>query len=188
MIVALAAQACATDESDSLKTGFTPDTLMYIPSGLLDNITPPTDSINYEYHLSQKPMTGLFKSMFIPGWGQLGNDKKLKAGIMFGIDFWLIASAIHYGSQASDFKAQYDSTPDTLLQLRRDYYDLYSDRRNERNKYTWFAAILSFYSMFDAYVDAHMSGYPKKKDEKNISFDLAPNLGKGASAVITFRF
>lgn len=161
---------------------------MFVPSGLLENIIPPTDSINYEKHLSQKPMTALFKSMVIPGWGQLGNNKKLKAGIMFALDVWLVGSAIHYGSQASDFRTQYDNTPDSLLELRQDYYDLYSDRRDERNKFTWFAVILSFYSMFDAYVDAHMSGYPKIENEKNLSFDIAPNSDNGASAVLTFRF
>lgn len=160
---------------------------MFVPSGLLDNIIPANDTVNYEHHLSQRPMTGLFKSMFVPGWGQIGNNKKLKAGIMFALDVYLVGSAIHYGRQASDFRDKYENTPDTLLSLRRDYYDLYSDRRDERNKFTWFAVILSFYSMFDAYVDAHLSGYPKKDDDK-ISFDIAPNSDNGASAVLTFRF
>ena len=38
---------------------------------------------------------------------------------------------------------------------RNEYYDLYQDRKDERNKFTWFAVITAFVSMFDAYVDAH---------------------------------
>ena len=85
---------------------------------------------------------------------------------------WMIGAAIHYGRQASDFKSQFDATSD--IDARRDLYGLYLDRKDERNKYTWFAVIVSFLSMFDAYVDAHLSGHPAEKHNLDLSLDVVP--------------
>lgn len=161
------------------------DTVLYDGKGLLEHANPVTSGIDFEKRLSQNPTLGLFKSMLIPGWGQLGNGRYIKAMIFAGLDAWFIGAAVHYGKQASDFREKYDAATD--LELRRDYYDLYLDRKDERNKYTWFAVIVTFISMFDAYVDAHLSGYPDKPKESDLGFDVRP-VGDGFMATVSMDF
>ena len=160
---------------DSLKQ---PDTTIFQQQNILNGFTPATDTTNLERYLIQKPTTALFKSLLVPGLGQIGNRKYFKALLFTGLEVWMVGSAIHYGRQASDFRDKWsnvDLTADpTLLDLRNTYYDLYKDRKDERNKCTWFAVIVTFVSMFDAYVDAHLSGFPRKEEESNLNFQMIP--------------
>lgn len=165
----------ARGQADSTKTDTTQavDTLLFTGKGLLDHANPVSSDIDFEKRLTQNPTVGLFKSMVIPGWGQLGNRRYMKAVMFAGLDAWFIGAAMHFGKQASDYRDKYDNETD--LVLRRDYYSLYLDRKDERNKYTWFAVIVTFISMFDAYVDAHLSGYPAKPEQSDLSFEVRPD-------------
>jgi hypothetical protein len=42
--------------------------------------------------------------------------------------------------------------------------------------------------MFDAYVDAHLSGFPQKTDEGRLSFDLRPSSGGELAACVSISF
>ncbi|UCE24698.1 MAG: hypothetical protein JSU74_01210 [Candidatus Zixiibacteriota bacterium] len=162
------------------------DTLLFDGTGLLEHSQPVTSDVNFEKRLRQNPTVGLFKSMFVPGWGQLGNRRYTKAVIFAGLDAWFIGAAIHYGRQASDFKVRFDLATD--LDDRRELYDLYLDRKDERNKFTWFAVIITFISMFDAYVDAHLSGYPHRIEENSLTLDIRPAEGGGFMARVALDF
>lgn len=161
------------------------DTLLFEPTNLLDQATPVTDSTDYEKHLLQTPTVALFKSMVVPGWGQYGNNKKFKALVYFSIDVFMISKAIHYKKKASDLWDQYQGS--TELAIRNSYYELYTQEKNRRNKFTWYAVITSFFSMFDAYVDAHLSGFPKEKENK-LSFDIKPLETSGAIVSLSVSF
>jgi hypothetical protein len=124
--------------------------------------------------------------MAIPGWGQVGNGDYVKAIIFFGLDAWMVGSAIHYGLQAADFKEKFEAAQ--TVEERNAWHSLYDDRRGERNKFTWFAVIISFISMFDAYVDAHFSGFPDADREQRIGFDIRPDEGGGVAASVTVPF
>lgn len=162
------------------------DTVLYRPGQLLTPYRPVTDPENLERRLSQNPTVALIKSVFIPGLGQLGNRRYIKAAIFMGLDAWFISSAIHYGRQASDFRDQFEKSTD--IAARNDYYNLYQDRKNERNKFTWFAVIVTFFSMFDAYVDAHLSGFPQKTNEGRVSFNLEPSFEGEVAAYVSISF
>lgn len=184
-ILFMAAAVHGSTDSTRVDTSLVTDTLLYDGKGLLSHTNPVNSDIDFEKRLSQNPTIGLFKSMVIPGWGQLGNRRYVKAVIFAGLDAWFIGAAMHFGQQASDYRDQYENATD--LQLRRDLYDLYLDRKDERNKYTWFAVIITFISMFDAYVDAHLSGYPAEVDKTDLSFDVRP-VRDGFMASISMDF
>lgn len=162
------------------------DTVLYLPGQFLTPYRAVTDPENLENNLSQDPTVALIKSVFIPGLGQLGNRRYIKAVIFMGLDAWLVGSAIHYGRQASDFRDLFEKSTD--IADRNDYYDLYQDRKDERNKFTWFAVIATFISMFDAYVDAHLSGFPKKVDEGEVSFNLEPSFEGEVAVYVSISF
>jgi hypothetical protein len=100
----------------------------------------------------------------------------------------MIGGAIHYGQQASDFRRLFDETPRDAISLRNDYYSLYRDRQDECNKYTWFAVIVAFFSMFDAYVDAHLSGFPRQGEESDLTLQVVPTEENGVAAALSLRF
>lgn len=174
---------CEDLDTDSVRVI---DTVLYDGSGLLEHASPVTSEINFEKRLHQNPTVGLFKSLVVPGWGQIGNRRYMKAIVFAGLDAWFIGAAIHYGDQAADFRLRFESSED--LVLRRELYELYLDRKDERNKFTWFAVIITFVSMFDAYVDAHLSGYPGKADDSGLSLDISPTRDGGFLASISMEF
>lgn len=173
-------------EPDSTK--IKKDTILFQPGSQLTDFRRVDDSVNFEKHLVQDPTKALFKSMLLPGLGQLGNKKKRKALIYFGLYGWFLAETFHYGSQASDFLDKFDQTSKDNISLRNDYYSLYLDRKDERNKFRWFTIIVTFVSMFDAYADAHLSGFPKLKENTGLSFDINFQKNQQISAELTFGF
>ena len=166
------------------------DTVLFQPGNTLKQVSLVSDTINFESRLTQNPTGGLLKSLLIPGWGQVGNKKYIKALFFFGVDLWMVGSAIHYGRQASDYRKLYEATPLDNITLRNDYHGLYDDRKDERNKCTWFAVITTFIAMFDAYVDAHLSGYPgiPEEDDDKIKIRIVPKEDQGIEAGISFSF
>jgi hypothetical protein len=177
----------AQEPSDS--TGAKPlssDTTLYLPPPDTTLVVPVTDSVDLERHLIQNPTVALFKSMFVPGLGQIGNHRYIKAAAVIGLQAWLVGNIIHYGRNASSYWSQYNSASDR--DIRNYYYSLYATQRDQRNKYTWFAGILTFVSMFDAYVDAQLSGAPTNPRNRRFDLSLAPSPDGGASAQLSVRF
>lgn len=172
-----------TVTADSVKVA---DTLMFDQTGMLDDTNPATSPVNFEKRLSQNPTVALFKSMVVPGLGQLGNKKYFKAVLYAGLDAWFVGAAIHYGRQTSDFRDLFESA--TEIDTRNELYDLYMDRKDERNKFTWFAVIITFVAAFDAYADAHLSGYPERVDEGTLGLRIEPIDPGGVMASITYDF
>jgi hypothetical protein len=162
------------------------DTVTYERAAELERFTPVGDTVDLEGHLSQNPTVALFKSALIPGWGQFGNGRYIKGLLFLGLDAWMVVSAIHYGRQAADYWDEYQNA--TTIENRNEFYDLYDDRRDNRNKFTWFAVIVSFVSMFDAYVDAHLSGFPDKGNSDRFSLDVVPDSRGGVKASVSVPF
>ena len=160
------------------------DTTLFHIGSQLQGTSSVTDSTNYEQQLSQNPTKALFKSMLIPGWGQYGNKKKFKALVYLSFDIWMISKALDHKKKANDLWDKFQSFDDVAS--RNTYHALYNSERNRRNKYTWYAVITSFISMFDAYVDAHLSGFPKEKESK-ISIDFKPTDENLAALSISIR-
>jgi len=188
VLALMVAVAEAESPSDSLPadTSITVDTVLYEPGDLLAAYSPVTNPVNLEKHLYQNPTVALFKSMLVPGLGQIGNRRYFKAAIFFGLDAWFVGSAIHYGRQAANFRSKYES--DTTTTGRNAWYSLYDDRRDQRNKFTWFAVIVTFVSMFDAYVDAHLSGFPVADQHSAMSFEVQPYRERGIAASLALSF
>jgi len=162
------------------------DTTLFETADMFTDVAPVYDTINFEKRMLQKPMVALFKSMVIPGLGQLGNHKPIKAAIFAGFDAWFIASAFKYKKDANDYRALWENETDIVQ--RRNYYDQWTDNKSQRNKYTWFAVITAFVSMFDAYVDAHLSGFPSREKDPDLGFEIQPNRAGDMLATVSFSF
>jgi len=170
---------------DTTETRPVVDTFLFSPPEESSKISKITSPVDLEKHLHQNPTAALFKSMFVPGLGQLGNRSYIKAGIVIGLEAWLVSTAVDRASKTSDAKDLYLAADDDS---RYSLYLDYTEIRNGRNKYIWWAGIVTFISMFDAFVDAHLSGSPTKGRNKKFDIEVAPDQSEGIAAVISYRF
>jgi len=164
----------------------TVDTILFLPQVEVTPTSEVTNPTDLEKHLTQQPTVALFKSMLVPGLGQLGNRRYVKAAVVAGLEGWLIGMAVHRGMQANDARDLYLSEEDASRRWTL-FYE-YDRVRKSRNKYLWFAGLTIFVSMFDAYVDAHLSGSPTDKRNEKFSVDVLPDGGGGVAAVLSYRF
>ena len=162
------------------------DTIIYVPQMQQRPAENVTNTANLEQHLIQSPTLALFKSMLVPGLGQIGNRKIIKAGLFIGLEGWFALKAVKHGQSAHAYRAQYEAETDSSVKVN--VYGLYGSERDKRNKFVWFFALTTFVSMFDAYVDAHLSGSPSDPRNDQFSFDIAPDQRGGATAMLTLRF
>ena len=180
------AQTPDSTRVDSMVVRKAVDTVLYVPVVKVTEANSVSNPVNYEEKLTQTPTIGLLKSAVVPGWGQVGNHRYTKAGVFATLQVWFVLSALHYGSDAADYRTQWEEATETSA--RNDYYGLYLDHRNDRNKFTWFAVINSFVAMFDAFVDAHLSGSPDRHVDDGLSFDLTPGADYGVQATLSYSF
>ncbi len=141
-----------------------------------------TDSIKW-----QKPTVAFFKSMLIPGLGQLGNRQYIKAGIVITGEAILIGTLVHYYKTTSDAKKAFDAaslTEDDALVSQT--FDSFDKAKENRNLFTWITGAVIFWSMFDAYVDAHMAHFPKY--DKKISLKIDSENSERIDAVVALKF
>lgn len=172
--------------ADSVGAASTVDTLLFVPDRTITRAADVVNPADLEKHLTQPPTLALFKSLLVPGLGQLGNHKYFKAVLFGGLESVFIGAAIHYDGQAHDARELYTSAVDKST--RRVWYNFYDNKRKNRNKYIWFAGLTAFVSMFDAYVDAHLSGSPADSRNDRFTLDVVPNNDGGMSAAIGFNF
>jgi hypothetical protein len=112
------------------------------------------------------PTGALLRSAVFPGWGQLYNKKYIKAVIIGAGESVLIYQTAWHWHKTSTYKDLYINA-EAGSDARRDYFYKFDSYRDLRNQYIWFLGLTVFYSMFDAYVDAHL---------QNFDIDLTPEF------------
>ncbi|MFH1700818.1 MAG: DUF5683 domain-containing protein [Candidatus Zixiibacteriota bacterium] len=129
----------------------------------------------------------MLKSVAFPGWGQFANKKYFKSGVIFLVESYFIYKAVDYGIKAGDARKYWRGLPDSLASQKAEAFRAYANYRDTRNTNIWYAGITIFFSMIDAYVDAHLQDFPppiKKSD--NISIELSP--GEKSAFAIVYKF
>ncbi|NGP86905.1 DUF5683 domain-containing protein [Fodinibius halophilus] len=125
------------------------------------------------------PKSVMFKSMIIPGWGQIINKQIWKVPIVYGLLGGLGYYSVHLTKQYHDYRAAYyNLNPDTDNDLRFGPTPSYipgdanlRELRNIRNKYrnrrdlVYVGIVLAYgLNIVDAYVFAHMRSFDVSKD------------------------
>lgn len=144
----------------------------------------PDDSAHY-----QKPTVALFKSMLVPGLGQIGNRRYIKAGLAIALESVFIGAIIHWSRKTSDAWDRFQLEPDSSIDQRASLYQTYLNYKDSRNYYSWLLGTTIFLSMFDAYVDAHLRKFPKfDSDDEGLSLDIGPTARVQYGLVLKYRF
>lgn len=153
------------------------------------------DSLVIEAYLTENtrsipkrsPSMTMLKSVAFPGWGQYSNKKYFRAGVIFLIESHFIYKAVDFGIKASDARKDWRNLPDSLASQKAEAFRIYADYRDSRNSNIWYAGITIFFSMIDAYVDAHLQDFPPPvKKSNDISIELSP--GEVSTIAIVYQF
>ncbi len=115
------------------------------------------------------PNRAMLYSAILPGGGQIYNRSYFKAGLVIGVQGYLIGSAIYHDAKRDDYRELLSSTTDPVLiqqyTLQRDDY-----KAMLTNDF-WWMGITAALSMVDAYVDAHLWDFNAQKQKLQILFE-----------------
>ncbi len=112
-----------------------------------------------ETQRSQRPSVALFKSMLVPGLGQIGNRQYIKAAIVIGVEGFLFSRWLKFRDETVDARAAFEAQMIGDPQ-REILFNKFEVVRNDRNLFAWLTGTSIFLSMFDAFVDAHLRNFP----------------------------
>ncbi len=107
-----------------------------------------------------QPRTALLLGL-IPGGGQVYNRAWIKALIV-------VAAESYYVYQFRLNRDRFNDFDDTLPLSQGRYLE-------KRNKYAWWVALVYLWGMLDAYVDAHLEGFPPDTSYQSPPPPTAPN-------------
>ncbi len=116
-----------------------------------DSLAQTTDTVT--------PLGALWRSLVVPGWGQLYYGSAPKAVLFFGASATVAGIVVWNNSRYADADRryqQYDST-DSRKQLALREREFYRDQRDIAA--LWLVAIYALNAM-DAYVGGHMASFP----------------------------
>lgn len=115
------------------------------------------DKIPSSFH---NPTIAAFKS-FVPGWGQLYNQKYLKAITAIIVNGTFLFCFIYHENKRREFLEKYQDTGDFNAEV--------TSLRHKKIRRQFLLLTLFSWEFFilDAYVDAHFY-----KEEKNLSFSI----------------
>lgn len=105
-----------------------------------------------------KPGKVLLRSAIIPGWGQFANKKYLKAFGFFGVH-------AYFTYRFFEEQEQVKLTDDPELKENLEY---------QRNTWAWRYLAAYLLNLTDAYVDAHLAGFPEDTGDDNVDVSFAP--------------
>ena len=133
----------------------------------------------------QSPSMAALKSFLLPGLGQIGNDRWVKAGVFFGAYTGLLGWAVAINQDKQDAEGHYNAAvADTTADPA--FWQSEVDRlESNRNAKYWFAGATMLLSVIDAYVDAHLRGFDKRIDA---TVGYIPEDGGGIAFALRTRW
>jgi hypothetical protein len=141
-----------------------------------------------------EPTSVMFKSLMVPGWGQIVNEQRWKVPIIYAALGGIVAyqmyshdryagyRAAYYNSQASNTDKRFGPTPDWVpsgqpSELYKANRDLF---RNRRDMAVVYAGLAWGFNALDAYIFAHLKDF-------DVSDDVSLRLGVGFERGPTLR-
>jgi hypothetical protein len=115
------------------------------------------------------PTHAMLYSAFIPGGGQIYNQAYFKAGLMIGLQSYLVGTALYHDGKAEEYRDKANSSTDPfIVQYNRDRATEYQERRTSD---IWWIGITAALSVLDAYVDAHLADFDAQKAKLRLRFE-----------------
>jgi hypothetical protein len=133
------------------------------------------------HHAYSEPRYVMFRSMLVPGWGQLYNGSWIKATLFVGVEGALITQIIQDEQHLNQLSQTADDAQANNDEAAFDAaINAYNDRLAASISRRWLLGAAIAYSMVDAYVDAHFRNFKVEfGPDPALPPDMAPTSGKG---------
>lgn len=148
-----------------------------------------------------EPKSVMFKSLMVPGWGQIVNKQAWKVPIVYGLyagigyyaytvhqDYKDYKAAFYNAQRGDDTDFKFGPTPEYLEGVNNN--QLQSNRNTLRNRRDLMFVIMVLahgLNAVDAYVFAHMRSFDVS-DDLSAKTTLSPDLLAGSAPGVTFSF
>jgi len=138
-----------------------------------------SEESNYAFDLPKNPTKAALLSAFIPGSGQIYNEKYLKASGVAATQGYLIYKTIDSNNNMQKYKKRRDDINEID---KKEYNHLkYIDYHDKRQSFIFWVGFSVLLSAMDAYVDAHLINFKDQKKKIDILF-------QDEIVLITFKF
>lgn len=97
---------------------------------------------------TKSPKAALWRAIFVPGWGQIYNEKYKKAAFVIALESFFIVRAVNFNQKKQQEHGE----------------DAKEKRVRQRNDEVWRLLVTRLLSVLDAYVDAHLFGFDESPD------------------------
>ena len=115
---------------------------------------------NHEYSVSdtlsvlyKSPKGAMIRSASLPGWGQVYNNKFLKALVYMGGEVYFAIKYIELDDELKNLKIDYEKAGQVSITQKN-----LEDKEHERNGWGWSFTAGYLLAIGDAFVDAHLYG------------------------------
>ena len=115
------------------------------------------------------PGRAMLYSAFIPGGGQVYNRQYLKAGLVVGVEGYLLYSILAQDAKVKDYKSKLNKELDGWQYQQ--YLDKRDESRERRTSDIWWLGIARALSVIDAFVDAHLADFESERDKLHLEFN-----------------
>ncbi len=131
-----------------------------IPAATPAGITMDTVNSPDVYVPTKDPMTAVWKSAVLPGWGQYYNESYWKMPVIWGVLGWCIYNYVVNDNNYTDYRALYIQSSFSIESYRRlrDFY------RDQRDLFVIYMGITYLANLLDAYVDASLFDFDVSED------------------------
>lgn len=120
------------------------------------------DTVNNEgvYIPTKDPMTAVWKSAVLPGWGQYYNEAYWKIPVIWGVLGWCVYNYVVNDNNYTDYRTLYMQSSFSIESYRRlrDFY------RDQRDLFVIYMGITYLANLLDAYVDASLFDFDVSED------------------------
>lgn len=148
-----------------------------------------SDTIQSSSETFPSPKSVLFKSLMVPGWGQIENKQLWKVPIIYGMFAGVGAYTVYLNNNYKDYRAafynmnqgddndfRFGPTPERLADINQN--QLQSARNSFRNRRDFMFVVMGLaygLNALDAYIFAHMRSFDVS-DDLSASAKIGPAL------------
>lgn len=126
-------------------------------------------TVHLQAETPKSPTKAALYSAVLPGGGQLYNHAYAKAGVVWGVQAYLIGRAIVHDDKVEEYRGKYRKTDDVYM--KQFYETKLQEYKELRTSDFWWMGATTILSVLDAYVDAHLSNFDAEKERIHLLFN-----------------
>ena len=128
-------------------------------------------TLPYSFSLPKNPTKAALLSAFVPGLGQIYNERYIKAGAVIGLQAYFVGRTFYHDRRMKDYRRRRNNFDPRVDPEYFQYDLLFRERYENRQSNLFRVGAVIFLSTMEAYVDAHLLNFNDKRNEIRLKFE-----------------